>query len=256
MKSIKLSLKQKPNAYDKLMSLGLFVSGTAQEIKYPLKAVLQHLEKLLAKYQRRGFEYISFKEFSEIIRTIEKTGVEIKHCCDILEKLIALNKKQSGLFQKNCNVNNAISDVLYHMMSKLKLLDIYLASSLAENLPLANIDSVELEYVLTNLISNAVQSMPAGGKLTIKTGYNRSKKVVEIEIKDTGVGISRENMSRIFEPFFSTKKRVHKRNLGLGLSVAQSIINKCNGNIHIKSNLRQGTSVLIALPATKKSSRL
>ena len=239
-----------------MTGLGLFVSGTAQEIKYPLKAVLQHLEKLLTKYQQRGFEYISFKEFSEIMRTIEKTGVEIKHCCDILEKLITLNKKQSGLFQKDCDVNEAIRDVLRHMMSRLKLSDIYLVLSLAEHLPFVNIDSVEFEYVLTNLISNAVQSMPAGGKLVVKTSYNGAKKAVEIEIRDTGVGISKENISRVFEPFFSTKEKAQDGNLGLGLSVAQSIIKKYRGDIQIKSNLRQGTSALITLSAVKNPPRL
>ena len=135
------------------------------------------------------------------------------------------------------------------MMPKLKLSDIHLTLSLAENLPRAAINSIEFEYVLTNLIANAVQSMPGGGSLYIKTNRLRNLKTIEIEIKDSGGGIPKENMSRIFEPFFTTKEK--GKGTGLGLATVYSVIQQAGGFVHVESKLGQGTLFKIFLPTMK-----
>ena len=101
-------------------------------------------------------------------------------------------------------------------------------------------------YCIINLIFNAIDAMPEGGTLTIENSLGSDKDVVEIKIKDTGYGISEENISNIFDPFFSTK--AEGEGLGLGLSTVHGIIDRHGGTIGVESELGKGTVFTIKLP--------
>ncbi|WP_380029802.1 ATP-binding protein [Effusibacillus consociatus] len=106
-------------------------------------------------------------------------------------------------------------------------------------------DEDQIEEVFYNILSNALEAMSYRGKLTIRV--LESKKNVVVEIKDTGVGISKENLPRIFDPFFTTKGD-SSRNFGLGLSYCYNVIRMHRGSIEILSKENQGTTVFIKLP--------
>ncbi len=108
--------------------------------------------------------------------------------------------------------------------------------------------SLELSQVISHIVENALQAMPAGGHLTIVMSNLSDSHQVKIEISDEGVGISPEDLPHIFEPFFTTKQRGVDRSVGLGLSIVYSLVKAAHGEIHVKSSLRKGTSVQLIFP--------
>jgi signal transduction histidine kinase len=123
---------------------------------------------------------------------------------------------------------------------------------LGEKLPPVCADFDQIQQVLINIILNATQAMPEGGTLTIATSVAKgvkigksSKKTVRIDIKDTGVGIIKENLSRLFTPFFTTKEK--GKGVGLGLPVVHGIIERHKGKIEVESLSNVGTTFSIYL---------
>ncbi len=236
----------------KMKALQHFIAGTTYEIYHPLKGLLDHAQKLIDKYKKRDFEYIGFKEFKDIMRTLETMRDRIKYCFDTTNRLVSINKRKVGMNGNFCEVNRVIQEVIKLGEHQFTASDIKLKLKLSPNLPPAAIGSLELNQVITNVLTNAIQSIPAGGVIQLKTSYLCEKQTIYIECKDDGVGISKENLSRVFEPFFTTKHRGLEKNSGLGLAIVYSIIKAFYGQLDVISNLRQGTSVKIHLPIYKK----
>ncbi|MFA5060659.1 MAG: PAS domain S-box protein [Candidatus Omnitrophota bacterium] len=243
--------EEKIRETNKMMALSLFVSGTAQEIKHPLKAVLAHIQQLVSKYSNRDFEYIGFKEFSDIMQTIRSVSNQIRYCCDINDKLLLLNRKRAGIKEKDCDVNSVLRESLKAFTQQLKLANVKPVLRLATSLPRAAISVVEFDQVITNIFSNSLQAMPSGGQFTVRTFYDHETSHVEIEFHDTGLGIPKENLPRIFEPFFTTKQVGPGKNSGLGLSIVYSIVKSCRGDVTVKSSLRSGTTFKVILPISR-----
>jgi signal transduction histidine kinase len=112
----------------------------------------------------------------------------------------------------------------------------------ASVLPRVKVDGMQLREAIMNLVINAIQSMPGGGKLAIFTDVVDS--AVRIKIADTGMGMSKESLASIFTPFFTTKSR----GLGLGLCITKSIIQEHSGSIQVFSEIGQGTTFIVTLP--------
>jgi signal transduction histidine kinase len=112
------------------------------------------------------------------------------------------------------------------------------------SLPKLMADFDQLQQVCTNLILNAIQAMPEGGRLTLRTSADNGR--LKIEVQDTGCGISPENMRKLFTPFFTTKREV--KGVGLGLAVAYGIIQRHQGRIEVQSKEGEGTTFTIYLP--------
>jgi PAS domain S-box-containing protein len=112
---------------------------------------------------------------------------------------------------------------------------------------IATVEEKQLQRVFLNLTKNAVQAMPDGGKLTVKT--NETKDHIEIEFTDTGVGISKENRSKLFTPLFTTKAK----GIGIGLAICKKIVEEHGGTIDMKSKVGQGTTVIVKLPKKEEA---
>jgi signal transduction histidine kinase len=123
-------------------------------------------------------------------------------------------------------------------------------SKLARHLPQTLVDSAQLQQVLVNLIKNAAQAMSTGGTLTLQTGETSDD--VWVSVTDTGGGIPQEQINRIFEPFYTTKKK----GTGLGLMIVQRIVRAHNGRIELDSHVGRGTSFRIWLPLHERKPRL
>jgi len=110
------------------------------------------------------------------------------------------------------------------------------------------VDSTRFQEVLLNLISNAAEAMPQGGSLRIQSSFPEAdgRDFLEISISDTGAGFDKENLKRIYEPFFTTKTE----GIGLGIPICRKIIEAHNGTMKISSRPSQGTTVEIRLPAS------
>jgi signal transduction histidine kinase len=121
-----------------------------------------------------------------------------------------------------------------------------LIEQFAPDLPFIAADAGQIQQALLNLFLNAVQAMPEGGALTVAA--EPADHAVRIQIRDTGAGIPQENLTRIFQPFFTTKHR----GTGLGLSITRNIIEKHRGTICVASAPGQGTVFTLVLPAAKE----
>ena len=165
------------------------------------------------------------------------------------ERLLTLNRKKVKLSRKGCDVNRVICEIVELRSADLKVSEIKRVLRLTKGLPLVAFGEIEMNQVLGNVINNAIQAMPAGGTLSLHTVYNKAENDVRIVVKDNGVGIARDSMAHIFEPFYTTRQRGVNKNSGLGLPIVYSLLKASQGDIKVQSSLRKGTSVKITLPA-------
>jgi signal transduction histidine kinase len=142
------------------------------------------------------------------------------------------------------NLNELINDGLFFLESRFQKVGIDLHCCLASDLPNVKADRLQILQVLTNLVVNAVQAMPGGGKLTISTTAGNG--TVELVVKDSGIGIDGSIIDNIFNPFFTTKDV--SEGTGLGLSVVHGIVTAHQGTISVESESGRGSSFTIRLP--------
>jgi hypothetical protein len=142
------------------------------------------------------------------------------------------------------DVNRILADTLALAEPHLSSSHVSIESALDASLPPIHGDAGKLQQVFLNLIFNARDAMPHGGRLRLRTSRQNSR--VQIEVADTGVGIPAENLGKIYDPFFTTKAT--GRGTGLGLAVSYGIIQEHSGSIHCSSRPGHGTSFLIEFP--------
>jgi signal transduction histidine kinase len=162
---------------------------------------------------------------------------------DILMQLSSFSKIQP-VELKPCRVNGLVEDSLSLIQYDSRVQDITVVRDLSPGLPTITTDGNQLSQVIVDLVLNAADAMPNGGTLTIRTRLMGGR--VEIEFQDTGVGIDQKDLTRIFDPFYSTKENAS----GLGLAVCSSIVKKLNGTITAESDLNKGTRFVVSLPVS------
>jgi two-component system NtrC family sensor kinase len=223
---------------DKLASIGRLAAGVAHEINNPLTGVLTYSSFLLKRA----------KDDPEMRSDLETIVHETKRCRDIVKDLLDFARPVPPN-KKSVNVNDVIERALSIVANQLNFNHIVVHKELSDSLPEISIDSGQLQQVFINLLVNAADAIgDDGGTISLTTGAVESggKEHAQIEISDTGCGITKENLSKIFEPFYSTKDQ---KGIGLGLSIVWGIIDKHQGTIDADSEPGKGTTFTIRLPA-------
>ena len=215
---------------EKLALLGRLTTGIVNEIGNPLTSVFSFVQMLKDK------EKDEFKK--ESLETIE---IYTNKISDILKQLSGFSKIPRAEF-KPCKVNGLIEDALSLLQYDKRVNDITVMRDLRSGMPMITTDGNQLSQVIVNLILNAADALPNGGTLTIRSRMEGDTIVLAFE--DTGEGIPRENLSRIFDPLYTTKEK----GTGLGLAVSQHIIEKLNGLLTVESELNKGSKFVITLP--------
>jgi signal transduction histidine kinase len=146
--------------------------------------------------------------------------------------------------RKTVDINQIFSEVLSRINVPKNIETVYTPG---ESLPGIMADKDQLDRAFGNIILNAIQAMPEGGRLTI-TIDTRDPGWLTISIADTGVGIPEENLGKVFEPLFSSKAR----GIGLGMAISKTFVEGHGGSIDVKSEIRKGTTFTIKLPVLKK----
>ncbi|MDO8580639.1 MAG: PAS domain S-box protein [Candidatus Omnitrophota bacterium] len=241
---------------EKAKALELFIAGTVNEIRNPLKNVLDKAQTIIGKYKHRDFEFIGYREYKEILQSLEAMRDQLQSCCDTTSQLTMLSHKKAGLQKQYCQVNAVIKEAINQLRRHLDASEVSLKLQLADHLPAANIGAVELTQVIVNILMNAIESVTGKGEIHLKTFYKKSEKKIHFVCQDTGAGIARENLPRVFDPFFTTKNKGAEKSPGLGLSIVDSIIKACKGDIFITSSLHKGTIVNTVLPVFRQSKHL
>lgn len=230
---------------EKLTSIGQLAASVAHEVNNPLAGVLVYIKILLKKYREKTLQTDSTQEqLLKMEKELERTSRLIKNLLDF--------SRQSEPNLRPIHVNQAIEAALLLVEHQINLENIKLEKKFEPHLPPVLADFEKIQQIVINMILNATQAMPNGGTLTITTSTANGvqigdalKKTVRIDIKDTGVGIAKENLSKLFEPFFTTKAK--GKGVGLGLPVVQGIIKQHNGKIEVESEVNVGTTFTIYL---------
>ena len=223
---------------EKLSALGRMAAGIAHEINNPLAGILLYSSNMSKKVPNDS----PLKEGLEII------SHEAMRCRDIIQELLEFSREREAQ-KKMTDVNQVMAKALAVVGNELHLNHIELEKNFASELPESMLDQNQVEQVLINLLLNAIQSINERGEITVTTRTISKGKRIQVEVTDSGKGISDEYISRVFEPFFSTKPN----GTGLGLSVSYGIMKGHQGTIDIQSSLGEGTKVILEFPVTRQA---
>jgi len=228
---------------ENLASLTNLAAGVAHEIKNPLGAISIHLQ-LMRKSLVKGIGIDSlidnyFNILNEEVDRLNRIVVDF---------LFAVRPMMLEL--READINHLVADIAEFTRAELEQNGIRLFVEPEENLPPVLIDERRMKQVFFNLVKNAQDAMPSGGLLTIAT--LRSGSEVLINVCDTGIGMSDENLRKIFEPYYTTKEN----GTGLGLTLVYKIIKEHRGEISVDSQEGEGSEFVISLPVSRKELRL
>lgn len=223
----------------KLASMGILTAGVAHEVTNPLNNI-----SMIAQTYAELYDKLSRKDRIGFMNKIEEETERIR---EIVKNLLDFSKpKEANL--KKADINAVMRKTFTIVKNMLDVSNIDVKLSIEEGLPPVFIDEHQIQQVLVNLVTNAVQAMSAGGKLFIASRRARGRDSVEIKVMDTGKGIPPEFLPHVFDPFFSTKG---EGGTGLGLSVSYGIIKNHKGDIRVESKTGVGTTFTIELPTYK-----
>ncbi len=223
----------------KLASLGVLTAGVAHELTNPLNNI-----SMIAQTYQDLYPKLNEEQRVSFMGSVEAETVRIQK---IVKNLLDFSKPKDAN-PREADINAVVQKTLTLVQNMIDVSNIETKVNTAEGMPHVFVDENQMQQVLVNLITNAVQAMPQGGKLYIGTRAGRSGGTVEITVMDTGKGIPPEFLPHIFDPFFSTKG---EGGTGLGLSVSYGIIRNHNGEIRVESKVGVGTTFTIELPLWK-----
>ena len=224
---------------EKLTSLGLLAAGVAHEVNTPL-AVISNYIQMLAKQLPAGDARQSL---------IDKIVKQTFRASEIVNHLLNFSRTGAAEFQP-VSLNQVVEETLSLLTHPFRTGQVQVIRNLSPDLPTVLGSGNRLQQVFLNLFLNARDAMPSGGMLEVRSSAHNG--TVEVEVTDTGAGISREDLARIFDPFFTTKASA--RGTGLGLSVSYGIIKEHAGKIEVHSTPGKGTSFRLEFPsATRKA---
>jgi len=229
-----LPLQTQVRRADRLVTIGQLAAGVAHELNEPLGNIL-------------GFAQLANKSpnLSEQTRSdIEKIEKASLYAREIIRKLM-LFSRQAPARKVDVDLRNVIEDSLSLLKARCDTAGIKVAMELGSELGLIQGDPSQLQQVIVNLAVNAIQAMPAGGTLTIKTLLEPNSQCMIVE--DTGSGIAPGDIKNVFLPFFTTKEV--GEGTGLGLSVVHGIVTSHGGSVHVESKVDSGTRFKVRLPA-------
>lgn len=225
---------------EKLHALGQLSAAIAHEINNPLAGVIVYTQLLQKKLRSGSFNP---EETSEVLSRMESA---LTQSAQLVRSLLDFARQTAPTF-KPISTNSVIDQVMALVHHQAQIRKIQIVRQGVKNLPLVSGDFAQLQQVFINLAVNAIQSMTEGGILTINTSYTAD--YVKISVQDTGIGIPKENIDKLFTPFFSTKEEV--KGVGLGLAVSYGIIERHGGRIEVKSEINKGTTFDVFVPVYK-----
>ena len=230
----KVRLQEQLFHADRLATIGQLAAGVAHELNEPLGNIL-------------GFAQLAKKcpelpqQTMQDIGKIEKASL---HAREVVKKLLLFSRQMPSKTSR-VDLNKLIKESLYLLESRCVKEGIEITYLFESDLPEIIADPSQLTQVVVNLVVNAIQAMPHGGILTLRTS-SFGEKYVLFAVEDTGVGMSEDIQEKVFLPFFTTKDI--NLGTGLGLAVAHGIITSHGGTVHVRSNVGGGARFEITLP--------
>ena len=229
---------------DKMASLGKLSASVVHEINNPIAGILNLLMLLKRIIEEGSVKEKEIQQFNQYLNLME---TETRRIGRIVSNLLAFSR-QSKMRVRHVDLNRVIEKTLFLNSNLLKINGIKVEKDLAKDLPDIMGSEDQLQQVFMNLVSNAAEAMESSeeGVLRVETEHSLKNNGIVARVTDTGVGISKENLTALFEPFFTTKKK--GKGVGLGLSVVYGIIEDHKGSINVESEVGRGTTFVVETP--------
>jgi len=220
---------------ERLKALGSLAAGVAHEIRNPLNAIS-------IATQRLKKEFVPTKDKDEYTSFTDTIIKEIKRLDLIINQFLSLAKAHK-LNLVDTDLNSLLAEILRLIEMEAQVKNVRIEKSIKE-LPKIKIDKEEIKKALLNILLNGIQATPQDGRVFFESSFDEKRGEILIKVKDSGSGIPKENLSRIFQPYFTTKDK----GTGLGLAIAYRIITDHKGKIEVQSEEGKGTTFTITLP--------
>ncbi len=225
---------------NKMASLGRLSAGVAHEINNPL-AIINEKAGLIKDLFNFREEY---KKDSKLMSLIDSVISSVDRCAEITRRLLNFARRSATSLQE-IQLSTVVRDVLNFMGKEAEYRSITIDIDLDETLSRLKSDPGRLQEIFLNLFTNAFAAMEDGGRLSISAQMTDNK-LMKIRVTDTGCGIPQSDISRVFEPFFST--RTGKGGTGLGLAITYGLVKELGGDIQVTSKVGEGTTFILTLP--------
>jgi two-component system, NtrC family, sensor kinase len=248
----------------KLASLGELVAGIAHELNNPigfiysnishLREYSQALFKIIDKSRvnkneldllvvEEDYEYIK-KDFPKLIQSCEEGSHRAKEIVIGLRNFSRADEEKTEAFDVNKGIDSTLKLLGGEIKNRAKVIKDY------HDLPMVNCNVNQMKQVFMNILNNAAQAIQENGEIKITTNFISELKKVRIQIKDNGIGIKKENLEKIFDPFYTTKSV--GEGTGLGLSISYGIVRSHGGDISVESAVGKGTAFTVDLPVYRE----
>lgn len=228
-------LKERLSQSERMASIGQIAAGVAHEIRNPLGSILTAIEVLSSK---GGTEDENFYTLSEVIK------LEARRLNQIISDFLLYASPQQPMLREN-NLNQVVEEVIRIIQPDAEKEKVRIDVELDPSMQAACFDADRIKQVIWNIVINGIQSMNTGGTLTVTTKWLANQ--MELRIRDQGPGIRREDMSKIFDPFYTTKES----GTGLGLSIVNRIVETHKGSVEIQSQPGEGSEFIVTFPVYK-----
>jgi signal transduction histidine kinase len=228
----KMQFESQLSEYEKFASLAQLALGAAHEINNPLLGILSHLE-----LERREADGERGEEIDQCIEGAKRISFAVRGLLDYA--------RPGPLTLSKVSLRRLADETLNFVGHQPMFRQIELQNCIPADLPSITADSNQLSQILMNLLLNAAQATPPGGRITILADKVKFAEVIELRVRDTGSGIPADILPHVFEPFFTTKRG---RGTGLGLSITQTYVRSHGGDIQVESIPGYGTTVRVTLP--------
>lgn len=229
---------------ERLNALTLLAAGVAHEIGNPLNSLHIHLQLL-----ERRLRKLDPEERAPLAESVEIARGEVQRLDFIITEFLKAIRPSEPQMERG-NVNDVINEAVSFLEAEITDRDIQIEKELRTDLPVVQMDRNQLKQAFYNVIRNSFQAMKTGGILRVTTDYDDT--FVQVIFADSGEGISPENMSKLFQPFFTTKSH----GTGLGLLIVRRIVREHGGEIDIETGEGKGLRLTIRLPHRNKQVRM
>jgi len=239
----RITLEEQLQQREKLSSIGLLAAGVAHEVNTPLTGVSSYTQMLLGMLNETDPKHA----------LLQKVRTQAERATNIVNNLLNFSRTGNAEEFGEIDVARVFDDTLQLLEPQLRRSQIEIVRDYGENVPDAYGNAGKLQQVFTNLLLNARDAIPDGGRITVSTGIAEDGSLIA-EIADTGIGIAPENVAKIYDPFYTTKGV--GQGTGLGLAVSYGIIQEHAGRISVDSEPGHGTTFRITLPSARVRARL
>ena len=239
----RISLEEQLQQREKLSSIGLLAAGVAHEVNTPLTGVSSYTQMLLGMLNETDPKHA----------LLQKVRAQAERATNIVNNLLNFSRTGSATEFAELNIARVLDDTLQLLEPQMRRSQIEIVRSYDPEAPEAYANAGKLQQVFTNLLLNARDAIPDGGRITLATSTAEDGSLL-VEVADTGIGIAPDNVAKIYDPFYTTKGV--GQGTGLGLAVSYGIVQEHAGHISVESTPGRGTTFRITLPSARVRARL